>query len=68
MKPTLENILNEIENSQSQINNLLKEAKQLQKFKFRNIICNREKQIHEKLFKIHKLQGKVHALMWVISE
>ena len=64
----LENILIEIENSQYLINVLLKEISQFQRVTFKNIICNRENQINKKLFKAHELEGRVNALMWVISK
>ena len=67
MKP-LENILKEIEVSQSQIEVLIKEVNQLQKFNLKNIVLNREKEINKVLFKIGTLQGSVRALMWIISE
>ena len=67
MKP-LENILKEIEVSQSQIEVLIKEVNQLQKFNLKNIVFNREKEINKVLFKIGTLQGSVRALIWVISE
>jgi len=62
---SLEEILNETENLQSQINVLLKEVNQLQKVTLKNIFCNQEKNINKILFKVHELQGKVDALMWV---
>ena len=65
---SLENILNEIENLQSQISVLIKEVKQLQKLNFKNIIFNNEKQITKLLFKMYELRGRVDALIWTISK
>ena len=65
---SLENILNEIENLQSQISVLIKEVNQLQKLNFKNIIFNNEKQTNKLLFKIYQLQGRVDALMWTIGK
>jgi len=62
---SLEEILNETERLQSQINVLLKEVGQLQKVTLKNIFCNQEKNINKILLKVHELQGKVNALMWV---
>ena len=36
-----------------------------QKVTLKNIFCNQEKNINKILLKVHELQGKVNALMWV---
>jgi len=65
---SLEDILNESENLQSQIDRLLEKVNNLQKVTFKNIIFNQEKNINRILFQVHHLQGRVEALLWVLNK